>query len=131
MSWYGVVEDATGALLSVGTVIAEPLPEGLVAIALGDERPTGVWNPATRAHETPAPVRVVVISRLAFLQRFTVQERIAIRNAAKSNPVIEDFMHLLDLAADVDLTHTPTMQGVGYLELQGLIAAGRAAAILA
>jgi hypothetical protein len=60
-----------------------------------------------------------------------VQERIAIRTAAKSNPIVEDFMHLLDLAADVNLTHAATMQGVGYLEQQGLIAAGRAAAILA
>jgi hypothetical protein len=131
MTWYAVVDNATGALLSVGSVIADPLPEGLVALELGEERPTGVWNPATRVHETPAPVRQIVLSRLEFLQRLTVQERIAIRTAAKSNPIVEDFMHLLDLAADVNLTHAATMQGVGYLEQQGLIAAGRAAAILA
>lgn len=77
----------------------------------------------------PEPVREIQLTKLQFLRRFTAAERIAIR--ASSNPVIVDFMQLLDLAQDVRLDDADTVAGVNYLEQLGLIGEGRAAEILA
>ena len=68
------------------------------------------------------------LTKLQFLRRFTAPERIAIR--ASVNPVIMDFMQLLDLAQDVRLDDPDTMAGVAYLEQQELLATGRATEIL-
>ena len=68
------------------------------------------------------------MTRLTFLRRFTAQERIAIR--ASNDPLIADFLHLLEMAQDIDLTDADTQMGVGYLEQQALIAEGRAVEIL-
>jgi hypothetical protein len=66
---------------------------------------------------------------LAFLRRFTAEERITIR--ASTDPLIVDFIALVNLAQDILLDDPDTMRGVGYLEQQGLLAAGRTAEILA
>jgi hypothetical protein len=74
---------------------------------------------------------VTTVSRLAFMQRFTAEERVAIRTAAQSSPAIEDYLQMLNVSEQVDLTHALTVSGVQQLEAAGLIAAGRAAEILA
>lgn len=81
--------------------------------------------------EFPQPEipREVQLTKLQFLRRFTASERVAIR--ASSNPIIIDFMSLLDLALDVRLDDPDTIAGVNYLETLELIGAGRAAEILA
>jgi hypothetical protein len=60
MAWFAVVVDADGTLVSVGTVVADPLPLGLVAIDFGADRPDQGdvrWNPAKRTFDpfTPEP----------------------------------------------------------------------------
>jgi hypothetical protein len=74
---------------------------------------------------------VRVITRLAFLNRFTADERIAIRAAAAQSPAIADYLAMLDAAQDVDLTDARTIGGANALEAAGLIGEGRAAEILA
>lgn len=74
---------------------------------------------------------VTTVSRVAFLQRFTAEERVAIRTAAQSSPAIEDYLELLNASQEVDVTHAVTVAGVQQLEAAGLLAAGRAAEILA
>jgi hypothetical protein len=53
--WWAVV-DGDGALVSVGTVLADPLPDGLAAVKVdgpGDGRP---WDPQAQAWgDAPAP----------------------------------------------------------------------------
>jgi hypothetical protein len=73
----------------------------------------------------------ISIDPVEFLQRFTAQERVAIRAAAQSSPVIDDYLHMLDAAKSVNLTHDVTIAGVQALEAAELIATGRAAEILA
>lgn len=81
--------------------------------------------------EFPQPEiqRELQLTKLQFLRRFTTQERIAIRGS--TNPVIVDFMQLLDLALDVRLDDPDTVDGLHYLESLNLIGVGRAAEILA
>lgn len=81
------------------------------------------------APEPEDPPPVLVLTQLAFLRRFTLAERLAIR--ASSDPIVVDFLHLLNLAQDIRLDDADTLAGVAYLEQAGLLASGRAAVILA
>lgn len=77
---------------------------------------------------TPAPD--TRITRLAFKNRMTSAERIAIRSASQTDPIIFDFMDLVSDAQFIDLSRQDTQDGVNYLESQGHLAAGRANEIL-
>lgn len=74
---------------------------------------------------------VTQLTKLAFLNRFTSDERIAIRTAAQTSPAIHDYLAMLDAAQDVDLLDARTIGGVQALEAAGLLAEGRGAEILA
>lgn len=76
-----------------------------------------------------APVRT--ITKLEYLRRFAVDERIAIRAAAAQNAILADYLQLLELAQDINLDDADTVAAVQMLEQAGLIAPGRAAEILA
>jgi hypothetical protein len=85
--------------------------------------------------ESPAVPPVQSLSALAFKRRFTAAERIAIRTLAKTDPIVADFMDLLDTAGavvgEVHLADPDLIAGVGYFEnVAHIISAGRAAEIL-
>lgn len=70
------------------------------------------------------------ITKLAFKQRLTQEERIQIRTAASANPVVFDFEDLVNSATFIDLTRSDTIAGLTQLEAAGLLATGRANEIL-
>lgn len=114
---YFVCVENTGADIGwtyIDGVLAEPIPPVYV-------EPDPV---------APTPESRVPITRLAFMRRFPTEKRIAIREAAKVDPVLGDAMSLLDLAQDVDLDDGDTQRLVGYLQTLGLISADDAALIL-
>lgn len=96
--------------------------------AVGDDFINGEIVPQS-APQAPSAPRT--LTKVAYLKRFTQAERIGIREAAKVNVVVEDYVELLNLAQDVDLADPETIAGVQQLEAAGLLAAGRAAEILA
>ncbi|KAF0119459.1 MAG: tail sheath protein [Rhodospirillaceae bacterium] len=67
----------------------------------------------------PPPSASALLPKLAFLRRFTQEERIAIRAQGKTDPVIKDFWLLLDLADTVDVTDPGMVQTIRYLEHPG------------
>ena len=71
-----------------------------------------------------------VMTKLEYLRRFSQDERIAIRTVAASNPVLADYMALLELATEIDTDDPDTQAAVMMLEGAGLIAAGRGVEIL-
>ncbi len=80
----------------------------------------------------PAPPAVRHLTQFQYLMRFTRAERIAIRGAAASNPVVSDFVKLLDTMTDVvNLDDPDTVAGLNALEAAGLICTGRAVTIRA
>ena len=86
--------------------------------------------PAPVAAAAPAPPEpVTVVSRLDFQRRFTRTERIALRAAETTDPVVADFLLMLTLAEDVDLTSPDVTEGLAYLEANGFVTAERGAAI--
>lgn len=81
-------------------------------------------------YELPPEHNNLWITKLAFKQRFTAEERIAIRTAAAVNPIVYDFQDLVDSATYIDLERPDTVAAVNALEQYGLIAEGRASEIL-
>lgn len=89
------------------------------------------WQVDNQLSEYARTMVQPVITKLAFLNHMTSDERIGIRAAAAQSPAIADYMAMLDAAQDVDLTDARTIGGVQALEASSLIGEGRAAVILA
>ena len=79
---------------------------------------------------TDVPIVAVTWTKLEYLRRFTQDERIAIRAAAKTSPQLEDYLLLLELAEDVRSNDPDIIAALTMLESVGLIGDGRAAEIL-
>ena len=90
---------------------------------------------AQYSHVVKKPEPVIppqrTITKLEYLRRFTTEERVAIRAAAASNPVLDDYLRLMELAQEINLDDPDTVAAVGMLEQAGLLATGRAAEVLA
>jgi len=80
--------------------------------------------------EPPPPPPVDQLHKVDFLRLFTQAERIAIRQAAKVNPIVEDYQDMLDAATVIRLSDADIQEGIPDLEDAGLIGPGRAAQIL-
>ena len=94
------------------------------------EYPFAQYNHFRQKEVEAAPVPRT-ITKLEYLRRFTTDERVAIRAAAVANPVLDDYLKLMELAQEINLDDTDTVAAVLMLEQVGLIAAGRAAEVLA
>jgi len=111
---------------------SETDPDGINGewIACGDASPGWLYDGSTFA--PPAPVVLPkIISKVQYLKRFTQAERVAVREAAKVSPIVDDYIRLMDAASDIDLADPDTVDGVNALEAAGLLAAGRSAEVLA
>lgn len=80
--------------------------------------------------EAPSPA-ARWIHKLLFMQRLTLNERAAIRGARAADPVVDDFLYLLEQSEQVNLEDATVSAGLGYLVAEGLLASGRPAEILA
>jgi hypothetical protein len=67
---------------------------------------------------------LVPMTRFEFLSRFTVQERIAVRALAVTDPIVADFMDLLSQSGNV--THVNARAGLAYLVQVGALVQDRA-----
>ena len=67
----------------------------------------------------------------AFMNRMSAQERIAIKDAAKTNMALQDYMDMLNSASFVDLSDQELFGGLSYLVYLGLLDTTRVTEILA
>lgn len=80
----------------------------------------------------PAPSPpITTMTKLSFMRRFSPEQRIALRETAKTDPILDDAQRLLDWAQDVDVADPDTQQLVGYLAQIGIIAPEDVVRILA
>ena len=79
----------------------------------------------------PEPPPVDQLNKIDFLRLFTQTERITIRQAAKVNPLVEDYQDMLAQAEVVRLSDPDIQAGIPALEAAGILGPGRAAQILA
>ena len=94
------------------------------------EYPFSEFNHILHVPELEAPIQRTLTKR-AYLGRFTAEERVAIRTAAKQSVALEDYLELLALSEDINLDDPDLIAGLAMLEGAGLIAPGRAAEIRA
>ena len=106
MTWYAVYRVLDGGLVSVGTVVAVPLPPELAAVEFPD-RPEGMWDPATHTFRTRPRLRLTaqdgngnIVTEVYALtprdQSIPAQKRLTIR------------AEVVTAAGQVDATYTRT-----------------------
>jgi hypothetical protein len=108
----------------------EPVAENVtVGSTINDQ---GVWTICPPPPvDTPQPVVVDDrITRLAFINRFTMDEWIAIDAGTANVPTLKYFIAKVNAARYIELGRLETRNGVKLIEANGLIAAGRVAEIL-
>lgn len=78
----------------------------------------------------PEPIRV---SPIEFKLLFTSAERVAIKDARTTDPIIDDFFDIIDdpRLTEVNLSLNSTISAINYLAAQGLIQPERVDQILA
>lgn len=82
--------------------------------------------------QAPTPARPRLVTSYAFKMRMTQAERIAARDVAKTDPVVFDFLDLLDTKnGGVNLDGLPLIAGLNALVAAGSLAADRPAQIRA
>ena len=100
----GMVKQADGSF-----AFPEPAPENAIADTL---------TPATP------------LTKLAFMNRFTMEELAAIYTAAKTEVMVEVFLDKLKLAEHVDVTDPQTIGGLQALAASGLLTEARVQEVL-
>jgi hypothetical protein len=126
--WHAIYDTTTGKLESLGTVLADPLPEGLTAAAIGEQAPEGEWDASARAFVTRAAAQVWAPQD--FMGRFTVAEETAIRARAMTDPNMLTFLARVERARSVSSAHPDTIAGLSYCVSIGVITAPRYQEIL-
>lgn len=116
------VQETTGNL---GTHAAHLIPVSGYEV-LGKKLVNGVWE-----DYTPPTVRKAILTKLEYMDRFTDAELAGIYTAAKSSVQVEVWLEKFKLATDINIDDPRTIDGLQALEAAGLLAAGRAAEILA
>jgi len=132
MSYYILYNPALGnALVGLVEVVPDPLPEGILAKVRQGELPDlthKIYNPSVLDfYDNPS----VALTKREFIKRLTATEYAAIKSAAAANAELDYYWQMFMLAKSVSLTDPDTIAGVQMLEGIGLLAAGRAAEILA
>lgn len=100
----GMVKQADGSY-----AFPEPAPENA--------------NPTAQTPATP-------LTKLAFMNRFTLEELAAIYTAAKTEVMVEVFLDKLKLAEHVDVTDPQTIAGLQALAASGLLTEARVQEVL-
>ena len=80
-------------------------------------------------YEEDDPIPRKKLTRYEFRSQFTTAEKVAMYDS--TDTIIKIFLDDIQAAEYIDVTDQATIDGVAYLEAQGLIAAGRSADILA
>ena len=110
----------------------EPVPDDVQAGWARNE--AGEWEaPAPTPEPTPAPTESPKVSPVEFKLLFTSGERVAIKAARATDPVIDD---VYDIVEDPRLTHVDlglqsTKDALSYMVAQGLLTEERRLEILA
>lgn len=130
---YAVYRTDTGALHSVGSVVADPLPEGLAALELTVAPDLGAveWDPVSLAFvaRSADPLGLALTSD-EFRQRYTFAERVASRTVALTDVRVAVLEEDVKSAPVIRLGHPRTVAGVQLLVSVGVITEARAAEIL-
>ena len=85
------------------------------------------WNPSSLGFQ---PKHRQSFSQLEFLNKFTMSERISIREVAKTDPIVFDIQDQFNQASEIILDDPTLVQGIQYFGSVGLLTPERVAQIL-
>lgn len=120
-----------GSLVDISSTLPTPNPAHCTRAIDADSVDVSEWNTQALRFDDESRANSAILSKLEYLRRFTSEERVTIRQAAKVTPVLEDYLSLLELADEINTGDADTIAAVNMLEQAGLIAQGRAAEVLA
>ena len=120
-----------GSLVDISSTIPVPNSDHCTRAIDADSVDVSAWNSQTLRFDDENKTNSAILSKLDYLRRFTSDERVTIRQAAKVTPVLEDYLAMLELADEINTGDADTIAAVNMLEQAGLIAPGRAAEVLA
>jgi hypothetical protein len=134
MRTFAVYDATTGRLFSLGSVLPEKLPDGLVAVEAPADRSKLDWDPETRDWVPRPPTLKTRYSKLEFRSRFTLEEQVALDLASIGATVPAATLRVILAswaAADfINLDDPRVAQGIGLIAQSGLLTPARAAEIL-
>lgn len=123
-----LITTATGELIS-STILDIPNPgAGRSVVVRPDGEQSGIWNTSTL--EFDEREKVVNITKDEFINRLTDAEMMDIIDAGPIDPKVRLLLEKLRIVSRIEISSL-SMKGVlDYLEDEGLIAEGRAQAII-
>lgn len=95
-----------------------------------DEEVLALISAEQAAQAPAAPLPQKVITKLTFMNRFTMEELAAIYTAAKTEVMVEVFLDKLKLAEEVNLADSQTIAGLEALAASGLLTEARVQEVL-
>lgn len=128
---YVTYATADGSLVEISATVPAPNPSHCTRAIDAGSVDVSAWNTQTLRFDDENKANSAILSKLEYLRRFTSEERVTIRQAAKVTPVLEDYLAMLELADEINTGDADTIAAVNMLEQAGLIAPGRAAEVLA
>lgn len=102
-----------------GSFVVDPTP------------PTPEWDVPEQPMQVAPPQTKRVLTKLAYMNRFTDAELVGIYSTAKSSVEVEVWLEKFRVSEEINLDDPDTSNGLYALETVGLIAPGRANEILA
>lgn len=131
MDYFVIHHKDTGGILGLSTFLPADshVPEGYTVKSMMGDLPKNfdLWSVESQTFTEPT---LSSITRYQFLERLTSAERIAIRELAKTNPIVNDFMQMLDISQEVILDNPLVAQGLNYLVYINALTADRVPQIL-
>lgn len=131
LRYYVLLNQMDGALIRVSSDPIDPEPGQQVILRAGDmpDLERNYWHPGSMAFIEKNTSRI--ITKLAFMRRFTNTERVAIYSAEKNDINVSVWMDMFRLAQEINLDDPDLVQGIQLFELAGIIGQGRSAEVLA
>lgn len=133
MDYYLIIHKDTSVIYGLSTFIPcdNDIPTDYIVKPLSGNLPVSLesWDNNNQVFVSQI-TSVNAITKYQFLERFNMEERLSIRAAAKVDPIIDDFMAMLDISQEVQLNNPLVLQGLQYLVLVGKLESGRINQIL-
>lgn len=126
-TYYAVIKDGVVVNVVVSESALEPnwIPSQIAQIGWGYDGTNFIPPPPE-----PPPPPVFVITKVAFVSRFTSAEYVGIVTAANSDPTVQAWYDMLFIANSIDLEDQRTIDGVNFMVSKNLLTAARANEIL-
>ena len=109
----------------------QPDPAHGTWVLCGNAGPGWTTADGGQTFSAPTPISVRILTKIDYTNRFTQAERIAIRTAAATNAVVNDYVELLRDSVTVNLDDTNVINALASLTSAGLLAVGRSTVITA